>query len=264
MDVSIPGIEKEDTLFFYWFQTNRTFHIPLETDKQHYLLPAIIPGHYEIIKHCDQELVLKYKDDILLTSKERITYFEIKKPDPDQDVYSISLLPKEKYQPFKRSFISRVHRYAGNYYHVFWYNLHYLTYHQTESFEKYIKQLQLLLQRMTKVDGLECPKCRSHLKQFIHKYPIEKCLSNRDCILWFVNLHNDVNKRNNKKICSEEETKEMYKERNDSLTISYDLDILNLLKEEKLATFVDLMNGDVRDKMYRELRIFKYECFDLS
>ena len=89
MEVSVPGLDKNDTLIFYWFQRNRNFHIPLKREKQHLLLPAIIPGHYEIIKHCNQELALKYKDDILLTSKERITYFEIKKPVPEQDVYTI-------------------------------------------------------------------------------------------------------------------------------------------------------------------------------
>ena len=263
MDVSVPGLDKNDTLIFYWFQRNRNFHIPLKREKQHLLLPAIIPGHYEIIKHCNQELVLKYKDDILLTSKERITYFEIKKPDPEQDVYTISLLPKETYQPFKRDYISRVRRYATTYYHIFWYNLHYLTYHHTEPFEKYINQLNLLLQRMCKKDGLECPKCRTHLIRYLKTHPIQNCLSTEECITWFVNLHNDVNKRNNKKIFSEEETKELYKERNDNLTLSYTIDILKLLQEENLASFVDLINGDVRKQLYQELRIFEYECFDL-
>jgi hypothetical protein len=264
MDISIRELEKDDTLIFYWFQRNRSFHIPLKREKQHYLLPSIIPGHYEIIKHCNQELVLKYKDEILFTSKERITYFEIKKLDPDNNTYSISLLPKEHYQPFKRDYMTRVRKYASQYYHIFWYNLHYLTYHSSIPIEEYITQLQELLQRMSKVDGLECPRCRTHLIRYVKKYPIQECHSKQQCISWFVNLHNDVNKRNHKKTFTEEETMELYKERNDSLTTSYGIDILKLLQENKLSTFIDLMSGDIRDQLYREMCIFKYEQFDLS
>ena len=67
-----------------------------------------------------------------------------------------------------------------------------------------------------------------------------------------------------KLLMSCESQKELYKERNDNLTISYGIDILKRLQENNLSTFVDLMNGDVRDKLHRELRIFKYEQFDLS
>ena len=264
MEVSISNLNNDDTLFFYWFQRNRTFHIPLKGGIGRYVLPAIIPGHYEIIKHSNLELELKYKDEILLTSKERITYFEIKKNDPDTDIYSISLLPKNIYQPFKHDYKGRLHKYALLYYHIFWYNLHYMTYHYNEEIDTYIKQIQGMLQRMSKSDGLECPRCRRHLIIYMKNNPIQECNSKEKCISWFVNLHNDVNKRNNKKIYTEEETKELYKERNDNLTIAYDIDILKLLEENKLSTFVDLMNGDVRDKLYREFRIFKYEQFDLS
>ena len=264
MEVSIPNLNNDDTLFFYWFQRNRTFHIPLKIENGRYVLPAIIPGHYEIIKHSNLELELKYKDEILLTSKERITYFEIKKHDPDTDTYSISLLPKDMYQPFKRDYKVRLREYVLLYYHIFWYNLHYMTYHSNEEINTYIKKLQGLLQRMSKKDGLECPRCRKHLIIYMKDNPIQKCTSKNECISWFVNLHNDVNKRNNKKVLTEEETTELYKERNDNLTISYGIDILKRLQENNLSTFVDLMNGDVRDKLHRELRIFKYEQFDLS
>ena len=47
------------------------------------------------------------------------------------------------------------------------------------------------------------------------------------------------------------------------MTLSYTIDILKLLQEENLTSFVDLINGDVRKQLYQELRIFEYECFDL-
>ena len=56
---------------------------------------------------------------------------------------------------------------------------------------------------------LPCPKCREHYQENIKEIPIQ--LNSRDeLIQWLINIHNNVNKSNNKDILSYEDVKKIY------------------------------------------------------
>ena len=56
---------------------------------------------------------------------------------------------------------------------------------------------------------LPCPKCREHYQENIKEIPIQ--LNSRDeLIQWLINIHNNVNKLNNKDILSYEDVKKVY------------------------------------------------------
>lgn len=50
---------------------------------------------------------------------------------------------------------------------------------------------------------LPCEKCKGHYKQNIQKYDLKKSLGSReDLVKWLIDLHNDVNRDNGKKVWS--------------------------------------------------------------
>lgn len=59
---------------------------------------------------------------------------------------------------------------------------------------------------------LPCDKCRDHFKQYITEYPLDDdILKSKDSLLlWILNAHNNVNKRNGKNIITLEQFKEYY------------------------------------------------------
>ena len=262
MEIEIPHLSLKDTVFFFWFERNRTFHLPFDVEKRHVKLPSIIPGYYEFIKHNSENLILSYQGKVLLQSNERIIYFQIKK---EGDEFHAVQLQKEICQPFKKDLKTRMMKQSILYYHIYWYNLHYLTYHAEItgiSFDIYLEQLEAMLKLMASGDGLSCPICRNHLGYWLKLHPIKKCTSFNECIDWFITLHNDVNKRNKKKIFSKEECDVLYKkEMNINLTTNYNISILNLLEQKTLVSFIENMKKNVRQQLYKENRLFQYDDF---
>ena len=50
---------------------------------------------------------------------------------------------------------------------------------------------------------LPCEKCKEHYKQNIQKYDLKNSLGSReDLVKWLIDLHNDINKVNGKKVWS--------------------------------------------------------------
>ena len=50
---------------------------------------------------------------------------------------------------------------------------------------------------------LPCEKCKGHYKQNIQKYDLNNSLDNReDLVKWLIDLHNEVNKYNGKRVWS--------------------------------------------------------------
>tara|TARA_B100000787_G_scaffold119711_1_gene89852 strand:+ start:127 stop:549 length:423 start_codon:yes stop_codon:yes gene_type:complete len=58
---------------------------------------------------------------------------------------------------------------------------------------------------------LPCDKCKGHYKQNIQKYDLNNSLDNReDLVKWLIDLHNDVNRDNGKKVWSYSEVYNKY------------------------------------------------------
>ena len=69
-----------------------------------------------------------------------------------------------------------------------------------ENYKRFFNSLQNIL---------PCPKCREHYQKNIQDLPIQ--LNSRDeLIQWLINIHNNVNKLNNKDILSYEDVKKVY------------------------------------------------------
>ena len=52
-------------------------------------------------------------------------------------------------------------------------------------------------------DMLPCDKCSKHFKENIKKYPISQHFHSRESLVkWLIDIHNEVNKSNNKRIYS--------------------------------------------------------------
>ena len=58
---------------------------------------------------------------------------------------------------------------------------------------------------------IPCVSCKQHYKKYLDKHELERICSSRDTLFNFlVDIHNQVNRRNNKKIVSYAEAREMY------------------------------------------------------
>ncbi len=59
-------------------------------------------------------------------------------------------------------------------------------------------------------NNLPCPDCRDHANIFFKKYNINKCYNKELLERYLFEMHNDVNRRTNKKIFSKENLHEKY------------------------------------------------------
>ena len=60
---------------------------------------------------------------------------------------------------------------------------------------------------------IPCEKCAIHYKENLNKYPLEAALESKELLVkWLIDIHNEVNKKNNKKIYSYEEVNKIYKD----------------------------------------------------
>ena len=58
---------------------------------------------------------------------------------------------------------------------------------------------------------LPCPKCANHYSHNLNKYSLDDALESKDKLInWLIDIHNEVNKKNNKKIYSYKEIIEIY------------------------------------------------------
>ena len=58
---------------------------------------------------------------------------------------------------------------------------------------------------------IPCPNCREHYDINLQKYPINVALESREKLVkWLIDIHNEVNKKNNEKIYSYDEVMKKY------------------------------------------------------
>tara|TARA_Y100000389_G_scaffold195770_1_gene227669 strand:- start:978 stop:1364 length:387 start_codon:yes stop_codon:yes gene_type:complete len=89
-----------------------------------------------------------------------------------------------------------------------WIFLHTITLNYPENPTYQDKQSHRFLFESLK-NTIPCPKCREHYKENLIRYPIQLD-SKKDLINWLINIHNQVNIKNNKKTYSYEEVNDIY------------------------------------------------------
>lgn len=215
---------------FYWFEKNRTFeisklnftHNPSSEYQYYYKLPSIVKGKYRFYATgsiTNYNLKLKYGEKIIYESKNIISHKNTKHHtieiiECNNKTYSTKPLKQFQFiqdenQQRQKIILQSIKRW--NYY---WYNLHYfsLNYYPTNPTIQDKEQIRNLIKVMS-TTGIQCPRCKAHFNQYIRTHPIEtEALPSRSKLFeYFVNLHNDVNKRNNKTIFTNTKAIEKYK-----------------------------------------------------
>ena len=140
---------------------------------------------------------------------------------------------------------------------LYWYYLHWFTYNYPNNPTNKDKNEIMKLVKVMGTDGIKCNKCLKHFNEWLDKNDITNSLSNRNMLFrYFFNLHNDVNKRNNKNIMSIEEATDVYnkKDWNKEFT-KYNVDIIDLFKKKKLDTFPKLFYTVIKENLMKEYNL---------
>ena len=75
---------------------------------------------------------------------------------------------------------------------------------------------------------IPCDKCKTHYKEFLKNNNIRNSLSSRDKLIqWVIDCHNNVNKKNKKKIWSKDEVIEYYNKLYENVTSNETIDKCN-------------------------------------
>ena len=76
---------------------------------------------------------------------------------------------------------------------------------------------------------LPCSQCANHFKENLYKYPLDEALNDRDSLIqWVIDIHNDVNHDNNKKIYDYDEAIQLYTQKQPPEYLDYCFRILVL------------------------------------
>ena len=110
-----------------------------------------------------------------------------------------------------------------------------------------------------KKDGIKCSYCRAHFNKWCNNNDIKNYINNKNNLIeFFINVHNDVNKRNNKKIFSRDEVNNIYVNFNYDNLLKYKLDIIKLFLNNNLDAFPDIINSYTRNILLDEFNIVKF------
>jgi len=153
----------------------------------------------------------------------------------------------------------KIKRSAIKFWGLYWASLHYLSYiYPDNPSDTQKEQINKLIEKI-KNDGLLCTRCRKHFNIWCNKYDIKLFYNNKnDLINYFINVHNDVNKRNKKRIVERKEVDLIYNYFNDKILIEYKLDIKKLFEGNKIYEFPDIINTFTRQQLLVEFGIIEF------
>jgi len=145
------------------------------------------------------------------------------------------------------------------FWHLYWNSLHYLSYNYPDNPSDENKNQIINLVNKMKKNGIACSLCRGHFNKWCINNDIQKYVNNKNNLIsFFINLHNDVNLRNKKKIFSRDEVNKIYLNFDYSYLLKYKLDVLSLFKNNKLDNLPDIINSQTRHILLDEFDIIKF------
>ena len=119
--------------------------------------------------------------------------------------------------------------------------------------------IKRLLKKLEK-DGLKCRNCTEHFRRYLKDFNRDLIVQNRtNLFMFFVDLHNNINKMNNKKTLTIDEVEEIYKDTNNieiDLIDNYNLNIKRLLVEYRIDKFPVIYNTESRKMIKKRLGLF--------
>lgn len=212
---------------------------------------SLKPDKYKLYltSNKDIEFEIKSNDKILLNENKNKVYFTI------NNNYTITSLNQDSF--IKTNNTKKLTRDTNiKFWHLYWNSLHYLSYNYPISPTNSDKdQIVKLLDRM-KSDGITCGFCRKHFNMWIKKNKIQNYYNNRNnLITYFINLHNNVNINNNKKIFIRTEVDEIYLNFDYNYLVRYGLNIIELFNSGTISKLPDIINTKTRHILLHEFNV---------
>ena len=133
-----------------------------------------------------------------------------------------------------------------NYYHDYWEILHLIGYIYPDN-PTYLQRIDIgrLLNYMAN-GGIRCNTCTIHFKEFLHKNNLQYiCKNNTNLKKFMIDLHNNINKINAKKVFTYSQVNTLYNnipKRCDKLNKKYKINLYNLMKDNEIYTFINKLN----------------------
>ena len=262
MDILLFNSEPLD-IEFYWLEKNRTFVLQKKDFKKnddisYHPLKAILDGSYSLVikpKSINLTFGIRVGEDIIYKETGQKIYFKIDTKPSNK----ITKIEKDIFTKAETKLKIGVGRSARKLWNLYWFNLHYLSYNYPENpTGDQMKQIEELTIKMTK-DGLGCPRCKAHFIQWNKSNPIQQNYSSKDSLIkWYLDLHNDVNKRNKKKLFTRQQADNTYQNfKFKNMVDDYKVNIIELFENKKLATFPDLINKDIKRRLWKENNVFE-------
>lgn len=196
--------------------------------------------------------ILSYNNNFIYKTNTNYLIFKIK----DNEV---KLISSNEFEFNIKDYKSRRHKSAVKFWNIYWNCLHYFSYNYPNYPSNLDKHQIEILFKIMSTTGIKCPRCRNHFSSWISKYDIRNYYNSRnDLIRYFINLHNNVNKNNNKKTLSLNEVNHIYLNFDSNYLKKYHLDIDFLIKKKQIFKFVDTINSITRQKLLYEYDVIKY------
>ncbi len=163
--------------------------------------------------------------------------------------YNIGLFIKNH-----RVYTNRYNLFIIKHWNLYWHYLHWLTYNYPKDPSNEDKNEIIKLINVMKDDGIKCSKCKMHFNEWINEYNINLSTNNKvNLFSYFFNLHNNINKRKNKKILNLNEAIDIYKTKDwESKLNKYGVSITQLFKERKIETFPELFYSVIEKNLRKE------------
>lgn len=216
------------------------------------------PGQYRIsLQYTSKEHNVDVRVSLNNTSlTERLTmgkflYFEV------TDTLNIIGGNKELFDNTMKTRRMNHQKEVKSYWNSYWVLLHTATYHYPENpSDKHKEDIRKLIDNIRN-RGLACAICSAHFAAYIGGHPFEPHITSKDSLFkYFVELHNDVNRRNGKPTITLEHAKTLYIESKPTLVSGLKIDIPRLITINQLHTIPQQMNGHIRKSLKKHFKLF--------
>jgi hypothetical protein len=266
-------------IIFYWLERNITFTYKVDKIKQDnkrckLKLDCKLPGTYRLGHNLQNKNTNMYEDiEINIMSdgvielkggiKKRLEWVYLKILNIEKDDIIIENYDKELFRKEENDVKRRTEMMNIEYWNNYWKCLHLISIIYPKDPDMDIKMSIKRLLKKLSGDGLTCNNCRRHFIKYLSDKNREKIGSNKEELInFFLGLHNNINKRNNKKEWSKKEVKEFYKDSeriSNELILNLDINIISLLKTREIDKFPDIYNKIGRERLKRKWGLFILE-----
>ena len=281
MEFVLENIDKNKysgELIFYWLDRDITFRYDisrLKEDKMNNLILKLnykIKGRYrlghnlknKVTNNFDEQKILINSNNILELNggfKKRLEwiYFEIKKIENE---IILSEYDKDKFRYEEKELKSRSIKMNIEYWNIYWKCLHLISYLYSNEPSKESKDSILKLLIKLETDGLKCINCKNHFINYIQSLDRQEIVKDKESLInFFIDLHNNINRRNGKKELNRVEVNKLYSDKKNIISelLKVKINISKMLEENRVNEFPDIYNREGRRILKKKWGLFVLE-----